>query len=394
MPIFNFNLKESFVLPELNDTYPKDITTIASGSTSFEVSFSSQGYPAEYTYQWYVDGAVVDNANNATYVRDISSDTGTHSIYCTVKNKAGTVTSRVATLTIQHVLTVTSNKGASITATNSEGNSVSGTCNDSGVANLTLNSGAWTITATSSSVSNSTSVIMDSNKSLPLIANMVPAFDYSGSYEILNDDNSATTASSGNWKIRFLTSGTLTITELNGAADGIDVFCVGGGGKGGGGGSCGEDNITQGGGGGGGYTKTSKDINVSANSNYSITIGSTGSKSSGFGVEASGGSGGGYTGWGGFAECAGGNGGSGGGATGKSGGTNGGDGGSGSITSGGKGQGTTTREFGESSGRLYASGGKGGGGAAGAANTGNGGGGKYGGGGAGGSGIVVIRNKR
>lgn len=37
----------------------------------------------------------------------------------------------------------------------------------------------------------------------------------------------------GNWKIRFLTSGTLTFTKLNGWNGQLDVFFVGGGGAGG-----------------------------------------------------------------------------------------------------------------------------------------------------------------
>ena len=72
-------------------------------------------------------------------------------------------------------------------------------------------------------------------------------------------------------------------------------------------------------------------------------------------------------------------------------------------TNAGAGQGTTTREFGESTGKLYATGGSGVSKKNGQANTGDGGsGGKYSetsngtapSGGSGGSGIVIIRNAR
>jgi len=251
-----------------------------------------------------------------------------------------------------------------------------------------------------------------------------PEFTYTGDYAIVDDSDKAISdfaTWTGNWKIRFLTSGTLTFTNLNGAEGGIDVFLVGGGGGG-----------SYRAGGGGGYTKTSKNIRVSVGTRYAITIGAggtganAGGSSSAFSITAEGGTGGyknssvGYPG----------NGGSGGAngaddnAYGAAGGSNGSNGGSTSRGSGGTGQGTTTREFGNSSGKLYAGGGGGGaytgvGGAGGAggggagcqdanditppangqANTGGGGGGgsdfieanKYS---NGGSGIVIIRNKR
>ena len=245
-----------------------------------------------------------------------------------------------------------------------------------------------------------------------------PEFTYTGDYAIVDDNDNAISdfaTWTGNWKIRFLTSGTLTFTNLNGAGNGIDVFLVGGGG---GGGSSG----TYGGGGGGGYTKTIKAVAVHANTTYTIVVGAGGEKespggeSSIFGASASGGKpGAGY----GSNDGKGGDGGSGGGAYGSNGarygGTDGSDG-EGPDNSRGKGQGSTTREFGESSGRLYSGGGSSGQltsvGAskppidetAGApktsppANRGGGGGGtdhvNASTGTAGGSGIVIIRNKR
>lgn len=233
----------------------------------------------------------------------------------------------------------------------------------------------------------------------------IPEFTYSGDFEFIDDGDK-------NWRIKLLTSGTFTFTSLGNAAKGIDVFCVGGGGGG------------SAGGGGGGYTKTTKNVTVEKNTEYEITIGAggaqsksgtsyDGNKTSGFGVSAECGKGGGNIGG------AGGSGG--GGYTAGNGGSDGSDGKSGGYD-GGKGQGTTTREFGEEGATLYAGGGgaghgkegdsvgKGGAGGGGngvkgdnrgyngAANTGGGaGGGIYednGCGGSGGSGIVVIRNAR
>ena len=136
----------------------------------------------------------------------------------------------------------------------------------------------------------------------------VPEFSYTGSYSIVDDTGNtiATTdyKNAKNWNIKFLSSGTLTITKLNGAKT-IDVFAVGGGGSGGKGmssSSAGGD--SGGGGGGGGYTnKTTTPYRPIINTNYSIVIGAggtvsgswgdatghNGNPSSAFGISASGG---------------------------------------------------------------------------------------------------------
>lgn len=235
----------------------------------------------------------------------------------------------------------------------------------------------------------------------------MPKFEYTGQYSFIDDGN-------GNWRIKFLTSGVFkTLKSMT-----IDVFLVGGGGG-----------ASAYSGGGGGYTNTRKEIKLSANVEYPIAIGAggkpfnSGGESSAFGETASGGGAA-------NGKTSGGNGGSGGGGygnnrTGAAGGADGANGAS-STATGGTGQGTTTREFGETAGELYAGGGGGGvsgstsfsGGAGGAggggngakykstgsngeANTGGGGGGGggvVGGtqylGGAGGSGIAIIRNAR
>ena len=231
----------------------------------------------------------------------------------------------------------------------------------------------------------------------------VPQYEYTGQSTFIDDG-------SGNWRLKFLTSGTLTLKNKIT----VDVFLVGGGGSGGGG--------SYGAGGAGGYTNTVKAQTINPGT-YSIVIGdggasaySSGNASTAFGCSANGGSGGG------------GSGGSGGGAAisgtsiGLKPGNGGSDGGNGSANSngsgGGSGQGSTTREFGESTGTLYAgggggasyrysgAGGAGGGGRGGCMNTshtngedntGGGGGGGYNltaNFGRGGSGIAIIRNAR
>lgn len=176
----------------------------------------------------------------------------------------------------------------------------------------------------------------------------------------------------------------------------MDVFCVGGGGKGQRSYSGGDwEDTDGGGGGGGGFTSTVKNISVSSGQSLTITVGAGGTSGDG-GVSsvvrsgstlcsAKGGYGDSRSD---FYPSGGGSGGGAGGLAlsnqrwnGASGGSNGGDGGSISFVSGGKGQGTTTRAFGESSGTLYSGGGGGGG----AASYGGGSGGSGGGGSGGGS---------
>lgn len=240
-------------------------------------------------------------------------------------------------------------------------------------------------------------------------ANKLPNFTYSGDYLFADDGDN-------NWHVKLLTSGTLVFNSLGNAANGIDVFCVGGGSSGGRGYQEVSDTAynSSGEGGGGGYTRTMHGIIPTRNFEYQITIGAggiadqtngsdpvNGGNTSAFGIitsgglGADGGSGGGSgsTWW--YSGSYGGEGRS-------DGATNGGDAlGKGQISKPGpNGETGNTREFGEETGTLYSKGGDGGGyqgvGADGAVNTGNGGGSSYFNktAGNGGSGIVIIRNAR
>ena len=185
----------------------------------------------------------------------------------------------------------------------------------------------------------------------------LPEFTYTGNYNQRDDG-----------VVELLTSGTLVFLTPGV----IDVFCVGGGGAGG---QCYAYATKAGGGGGGGYTATLKKLSV--NGEYSVTIGNGATyptakrgETTSFGnlVSAEGGYSGGtlsssskQIGNG----CNGGSGGGGGtisnsdGGAGGSNGNNGEQGGNAGGT-GGEGQGTTTREFGETAGKLYSGGGGGG----------------------------------
>ena len=297
------------------------------------------------------------------------------------------------------VLTVTVIPGELVTVSHGD-KSQTKAANASGVAVFKgLKAGAWTVAVTRNGKPTAKTVIIVTDYSVSIPLNTIPEFTYTGDYEIVNDSDEPITVSQDNWKIRFLTSGTLTFTNLNGAEGGIDVFLVGGGGNG--------ETIRGARGGGGGYTKTVKGVSIAIATPYTVTIGASSGTSSAFGASANGASGA--------------NGGSGGGGGGSSsgtsgdGGSNGGNGTAGNVSQGGTGQGTTTREFGESTGKLYSGGGGGSaanagaagdstagagaayGGAAknGVANTGGGGGAAYSGtAGRGGSGIVIARNAR
>lgn len=338
----------------------------------------------------------------------------------TISDGAHTATNNIA-ITTDYAITmaffaatisVTYPVGSTCTAT--DGVTTLTATDTSGSYTFTVpNSGTWIVTCTdgTSTATVNVSITADGQSSSIALAYVgLPTFAYTGSYTTADDGNN-------NWRIKFLTSGTLTFSKLQGASSGIDIFCVGGGGGGDASGGC------------GGRTTTVKAVTVTAGTSYQVIVGAGGAAgapggNSSFGSLASAAGGGGP----------GGSGGSGGGGSGlylsdssKRDGGNGGSDGSNGVngygTDGfknGTGQGTTTREFGESSGTLYAGGGggagdkkcasgkggAGGGGAggnrqntapkaggAGATNLGGGGGGGSA-GGAGGSGIVIIRNKR
>ena len=110
-----------YKLPVLDASYPQDVTTTVikdnTGRATFRVVSSEQGSPAEYSYQWYVNGIAVEGATSSSYVKDDLTETAVYSVYCEVKNKKGVVTSRVATLNVTQLYTpvLNSNYPAEVT---------------------------------------------------------------------------------------------------------------------------------------------------------------------------------------------------------------------------------------------------------------------------------------
>lgn len=419
----NVQSRESIITfqnkPALNGSYPVDSTLAAASGATVSVLVTS-GYPTNYTYQWYKNGAIISGANSSSY--NISSvDMGQNTYYCSITNSVGTTNSRTCTITGIKTPVLTASLPADVTitasatgqATFSVGISTQGYPtnytyqwykNNSPIGGATGSS--YTATGLTSQqtatfyckVTNSAGSVQSRVATLT-VRSYLPTYTYTGSAQLINDGNY-------NWRLKLLTSGQLTFSNLGSGASLVDVFLVGGGA----GGRAGT------GGGGGGYTKTVS-LPLTQGTAYSIAIGAggpanaatAGGTTSAFNHSAAGGAAPpGYDG---------GNGGSGGGGFGAAGGS---DGSNGSTVNGfgGNGQGSTTREFGESSGTLYAGGGggattgsapggAGGGGRggwgsspdrrpfSGTVNTGGGGGGNYdGAGGAGGSGIVILRNAR
>lgn len=88
------------------------------------------------------------------------------------------------------------------------------------------NAGNWTITSTLGGQSDKKVVSISSDgqtASVALAYRITPEFTYTGSYQVVQDDDSPISDFAnwkGNWKIRFLTSGTLTFTNLHGFSGG------------------------------------------------------------------------------------------------------------------------------------------------------------------------------
>lgn len=101
----------------LNSEFPKDLEVINSDTATFVADISEHGRPAEYTYQWYVNEEMVNDATTAVYSRDTTADKGVYSVHCVITNKAGSVKTRTATLTVNALPKLDSSKPANVAAT-------------------------------------------------------------------------------------------------------------------------------------------------------------------------------------------------------------------------------------------------------------------------------------
>ena len=124
MPIFNIGSGNPYKLPVLDSVYPVDVTQLqqADGSATFEVKIATPGVPDEYTYQWYVDGVAIVGETSTTYTRTGLTSAVTHTVYCIVTSKAGSVQSRTAVLTVKSLKPEYTYSGASTYVDDSNGN--------------------------------------------------------------------------------------------------------------------------------------------------------------------------------------------------------------------------------------------------------------------------------
>lgn len=143
----------------------------------------------------------------------------------------------------------------------------------------------WSTSSSATSAKYSAGGTFSDNKNTTLYAVWkscyIPIFTYTGNYEIVDDNNNVISnpnnACVENWKIRFLTDGTLTITDLKSASSGVDIFIVGGGGGGGAGSRWVAISSRGGAGGGGGAAITVTKFPIAANTSYTLDIGAASS---------------------------------------------------------------------------------------------------------------------
>lgn len=115
--IFNLDIVMKNTTVVLDSNYPKDATVTAGQDVTFKAVITDEGHPKEYALQWYVNGTAVADATGETYTRSTSSDKGVLSVWCEASNKAGTATSRRATLTVKKVPVLNGSYPADVSVT-------------------------------------------------------------------------------------------------------------------------------------------------------------------------------------------------------------------------------------------------------------------------------------
>lgn len=101
--IFNISKGYAMTAPQMNESYPADVSTSIIAGTSYTAKFRAlivkHGRPAEYRYQWYDSNGAIPGATQLTYERVVSEDTNVQ-VWCQITNKAGVVSTRKAILKI------------------------------------------------------------------------------------------------------------------------------------------------------------------------------------------------------------------------------------------------------------------------------------------------------
>ena len=278
--------------------------TISRNNTSYgTVSSSSVSIPHGTTYT--TSGGTLTFSNGTTVTATVTNATGYNTSISGWSSSSGTITA-ATTITANFArtaktFTVTFNANGGTVSTSTKSvtyASTYGTLPTPTRSGHTFN-GWYTASSGGTKITSTSTVSITANQTLYAqwtAANSLPSFKYTGKYELVEDDdtliasgsnNTVTIPSSyasynDNWKVRFLSSGTLTIYSFGNATK-SDFFLVGGGENGtkGYSTSCSSGTCYCGGGGGaGGTCNTKKSLSLSLNTGYSITIGGTATASS------------------------------------------------------------------------------------------------------------------
>lgn len=238
--------KETVSVPTLilnsNTTISYNPATWTNGDVSVTITTTVAGYTLQYSLDaksWTnYTSAVTMTSNGPIYARVVDGTGQAARDYATgnvtkidklpPNNFTPTATSTTSSITLTG--STTDNGGSGIKAyyfSINNGSWVGGTTTTS--YTFTGLTAGTTYSLKMKAVDNATNEVITSAISKATLTE-TPKFSYTGKYEIVNDDDTPYTSGNKNWKIRFLTSGTLKFTDLSGAANGIDVFLVGGGG--------------------------------------------------------------------------------------------------------------------------------------------------------------------
>lgn len=130
-----------YYTPVLDGNYPLNDTVEIQNSVVCQVRIATDGNPSNYTYQWYKNNIAINGAINSSYIFT-PTELGDVEIYCIVTNSAGTVKSRIATITAIPVYLYTNGDTCDI---------VTGGWVGTNAAQITFNSTNMTLTSSGNS---------------------------------------------------------------------------------------------------------------------------------------------------------------------------------------------------------------------------------------------------